>query len=244
VKRGSPTSGTTATEAVRGEWLRRVEAEYRSAALTQHLGHWLLQAGASPDLVGSTLRIVGDELTHSELSHLVYRAAGGTGSPRIDRTGLELRRTPVVPLEHDLVLVAVEMFCLGETAAVRLFSRMRSGCDVPPARRALDRILRDEVFHRDFGWTLLEWMLELPDAPMYRSIVEARLPAMIEGLRRNYVVDDAGPPGITGAAEADRRWGLIPFALYREAIDETLARDLRPRFAELRIACPADGAVR
>jgi hypothetical protein len=44
VKRAPPASSR-----VRDEWLRRVEAEYRSAVIAQHLGLWLLQIGASPD---------------------------------------------------------------------------------------------------------------------------------------------------------------------------------------------------
>ncbi|MEO7331341.1 MAG: ferritin-like domain-containing protein, partial [Minicystis sp.] len=52
-----------ASEAVRGEWLRRVQAEYRSAAVTQQLTLWLIQMGASPDLISAGLRIVRDELT-------------------------------------------------------------------------------------------------------------------------------------------------------------------------------------
>src|SRR5579883_1834465 len=57
-----------ASNVVRSEWLRRVEAEYRSAALTQHLTLWLIQVGASPDLVRAGLRIVRDEMTHAAMS--------------------------------------------------------------------------------------------------------------------------------------------------------------------------------
>ena len=47
-----------ASNAVRAEWARRVEAEYRSAAITQHLTLWLIQMGASPDLIPpSTARL-------------------------------------------------------------------------------------------------------------------------------------------------------------------------------------------
>lgn len=52
------------------------------------------------------------------------------------------------------------VFCLGETVAVRLFKRLREGATVPVARAALDRVLTDEVRHRDFGWLLLEWLTQ------------------------------------------------------------------------------------
>src|SRR5690349_2949928 len=144
-----------ADEEVRREWLRRVEAEYRSGAHAQHLTLWLMQLGAPPDIIELGLRVVSDELKHAELCDEVYREAGGDGSPKLARDTLLLRRHESEPLELDVLRTGLEMFCLGETVAVRLFTRLREGCSVPVARRALDRILRDEVGHRDFGWTLL-----------------------------------------------------------------------------------------
>src|SRR5262249_30992454 len=152
------------------EWLRRVEAEYRSAAVTQHLTLWLIQIGASPDLLRAGLRIVRDELAHAEMSHRAYRAAGGEGGPELARESLELPRTSAqtrgdgeaAPLEDDVTRVCVDVFCLGETVAVRLFKELRQRSEVPAARRVLDRVLRDEVRHRDFGWALLGWLLESP----------------------------------------------------------------------------------
>ena len=78
------------------------------------------------------------------------------------------------------------MFCLGETAAVRLFHRMRVQCSVPVARAALDRVLRDEARHRDFGWALLEWQLTLPNSAALRAQIERSLPSMLASLVRNY----------------------------------------------------------
>ena len=73
------------SDAVRTEWLRRIEAEYGFAAITQHLGLWLVQLGASPDLVRMSNRIVADELEHARLSHVTYRAAGGTKVPSLEQ---------------------------------------------------------------------------------------------------------------------------------------------------------------
>jgi len=179
-----------ASQRVQLEWLRRVEAEYRSAALTQHLGLWLTQIAASPDLIRDALRIADDELAHAELSHAAYLAAGGAGAPRLDREHLALRRRGGDPLEHDVTRVAVEMFCLGETVAVPLFSHFRARATRPAARAALDRILRDEVRHRDFGWTLLDWLLESDAGGDLRRLVERELPAMLRRLEDNY-----GDPG-------------------------------------------------
>lgn len=217
------------TDAVRDEWLRRVEAEYRSAALTQHLTLWLIQIGASPDLVRAGLRIAADEMVHAEMSHRVFLAAGGEGGPRLARETLELRRHLDEPLENDVARTAVEIFCLGETVAVPLFKELRAECTVPVARKALDRVLKDEVRHRDFGWTLLGWLLAHPMAEDLRAIVVRELPAYFARLRAAYAPPESGAERPTSADE--RAWGLMPVALYRRSVDKALARDWIPRFA-------------
>jgi hypothetical protein len=220
-----------ATDAVRAEWLRRVEAEYRSAAVTQHLTLWLIQIGASPDLVRAGLRIAADEITHAEMSHRTFLAAGGEGGPQLARETLQLARHPEAPLEHDVVRVGVEIFCLGETVAVPLFKELREPCTVPVARRALDRILRDEVRHRDFGWTLLGWLVEHPLASELRALVDAELPRWFGRLRKNYAPPPRGSERVVTPEE--RAWGLMPVSLYRSSVEKTLARDWEPRFAKL-----------
>lgn len=226
-----------ASDAVRTEWLRRVEAEYRSAAITHHLCLWLIQVGASPDLVELGLRIVSDELAHARLSHLVHVAAKGEGAPTLVRETLGLKRHEREPLEHDIIRTGVEIFCLGETVAVPLFAEIRRPCVVPAARRALDRILRDEVRHRDFGWTLLGWLLEQPYAEVLRPIVVAELPAMFQRLRRSYGVSRPHSP--RALPEDDRAWGLMPVGLYGDILEKTVIRDYVPRFAKVGIDAQA-----
>lgn len=223
-----------ASAAVQEEWLRRVEAEYRSTAIAAHLAHWLVQIGASPDLVRASLRIAREELGHATTSHAVYAAAGGTGGPRLERASLELQRHPEEPLEHDVARVCVEIFCLGETVAVRLFRELRQRCDVPRARRVLDRILRDEVGHRDFGWSLLDWLLAHPGAGEgVRDLVSRELPGAMDRLRGLYAA-----PLSSSIPTADARWGLTAPLRYRDIVEASLARDCLPRFARLGIAGP------
>jgi hypothetical protein len=209
--------------------LRRVEAEYRSAAITQHLALWLIQLGASPDLVTAGLRIVRDELAHASMSHRTFVAAGGEGGPRLARESLELPRTAGEPLENDVARACVDVFCLGETVAVRLFKELRQHARVPVARRVLDRVLRDEVRHRDFGWTLLEWLLASPEGPRLRELVARELPGSFSRLRAMYAPSGAGEE--TSLARGDLDWGLMPAARYGELLEMTFARDYVPRFA-------------
>ena len=215
---------------MRSEWLRRVEAEYRSAAIAQQLTLWLIQIGASPDLIRAGLRIVSDELTHAEMSHRVYAAAKGNEIPKIAREQLGAPGGRG-PLEHDVVRIAADVFCLGETVAVPLFKELRAACTVPAARRALDRILRDEVRHRDFGWTLLAWLFETALASSLRDIVVRELPTYFDRIRRSYAPSSAARGRDIEASDAI--WGLMPPAKYGEVLRRTLERDWTPRFAKL-----------
>ncbi len=216
----------------RDEWLRRVEAEYRSAALTQHLTLWLIQIGASPDLVSDGLRVVRDELAHAAMSHRVFLAAGGEGGPAVPRETLELARTEGAPLEDDVARACLEVFCLGETVAVRLFKELRAACEVPVARRVLDRVLRDEVRHRDFGWALMAWLLSRPaHGERLRGLVQRELPRALGRIEAAYAPADPE----TKLSRQSARWGLLPAARYGPILRAALSRDCGPRLARLGI---------
>ena len=217
------------TPRVREEWRARIAAEYTSAAITQNLVLWLIQAGAPPDLIDAGLAIVADELAHSRLSHEVYVAAGGDRPPALDREQLGLARQEP-RLEDDILRVAVRVFCLGETVAVPLFRHLRAPCTQAVARTALDRILRDEVRHRDFGWDLLDWLLTIDDDVHTR--VTRELPAMLADLERSYGLGNAAVAADDGTMTADERaWGLAPPRDYAEILARTIERDFIPRFA-------------
>jgi hypothetical protein len=220
------------SDLVRHEWAGRVEAEYRSAAVTQETVLWLIQIGASPDLIRAGLRIVDDELVHAEMARKVWLAAGGDGPLHLDRRSLGLTRRHEA-LEQDVLSAIVSVFCLGETVAVRLFSNLRRGTTVPVARRALDRVLEDEVRHRDFGWLALEWLLTRPDADELRALVRGRLPRWLDELEHNY--GDELRDGIEAVTDVERSWGIAPWREYAAILHRTHERDYRPRFAKLGI---------
>jgi len=224
------------TPRVRDEWRARIAAEYTSAAVTQHLVLWLIQAGAPPDLIDAGLAIVADELVHSRMSHEVYVAAGVAAPPALDRDALGLERSQPT-LELDILRVAVRVFCLGETVAVPLFRHLREPCTEPVARDALDRILRDEVRHRDFGWDLLDWLLSVD--PGLAARVTAALPAMLAELETTYGAGNLAVAGDDGAiTEADRAWGLAAPRDYAQILRRTIEKDYAPRFEARGIALP------
>jgi hypothetical protein len=221
------------SKAIQSEWLRRTEAEYSSAVLTQHLTLWLMQLVAPFELTRAGLAIVEDELVHSELSHQVYIAAGGKQPVDLKAKRLGLADVPRAQLLEGVVRAGVESFCLGETVAVRLFSKLRAPCAQPEAKAALDRILRDEVRHKEFGWTLLEWLLTIPQSDQVRQLVDQELPAMFKRLRANYAYAQLHHEHKPVAARA--AWGLMPPPDYAVTLDETLERDYTPLFGALDI---------
>jgi len=224
-------SKSVASEAVRIEWLRRVQAEYTSAAMTQNFTLWLMQIAASPDLIRGGLRIAWDEMVHARMSHRTYVAAGGEEAPELVREKLALKRSEE-PLEHDVTRVAVNTFCIGETVAVPLFKCLRQDCTNPVARRALDRILRDEVRHRDFGWSTLGWLLEGPMASQLRAVAVQALPRFFMQIQASYGV---ALKHLTAMPAEDRAWGLMPPAEYAAVVEKTLTRDWIPRFGKVGI---------
>lgn len=219
------------TARVRAEWQARVAAEYTSATITQHLVLWLMQAGAPPDLLDDGLAIVADELVHARMSHEVHAAAGGVGAPALVEEALGLARARPRLLE-DILRAGVRVFCLGETVAVPLFRHLREGATVPAARAALDRILRDEVRHRDFGWDLLDWLGQTALGPEVPALVTADLPAMFAELHASYGLGNdavAGDPG--DLADEERGWGLASPRDYAGILARTIEREYVPRFA-------------
>ena len=191
---------------VQHEWSCRVVAEYRSAAQASELATWLIEIGASPDLVRDALRIVSDELTHAELSAGVLVAAGGALQP-VARESLRLARTE--PLELGVVRATLELYCLGETVAVPLFRRMLAGASEPLAKAALRRIVADEARHRRFGWDLLAWCREGALAPVVHNVLARELPAMLDRVGRAY-----GEGRRDDIPAEWRAWGLIAPAEY------------------------------
>lgn len=213
-----------ATDAVRREWTRRVEAEYRSSAHTQNLTLWLIQLAAPRELIDDGLRITADELDHAELSAAVCAEAGSTTSPALRQEDLQLK-VPPGTLEERALFATLEIFCLGETVAVPLFTELRRECTVPVARAALDRVLKDEVRHRQFGWDLLDYLLER--TPSLAGVAQSFLPGALSRLEQRYGVTTSG-----GVSPAERAWGLMAPAHYGEVLEATVRKEYEPRFRE------------
>lgn len=176
---------------------------------------------------------MADELRHARLSFDVVTAAGGHGGPQLKQESLQLQRTSA-PLEHDVFICNLHNFVVGETVAVRLFKRLREACEVPVARHALDTILVDEVRHREFGWTVLDWMLSTSEGATYRALANREVEGALNQVEQTYgrFSDEVTN---TAMSQQDRAWGLMPLSEYRAALTVCFRSDYKPRFGALGI---------
>lgn len=223
------------TPRVHREWSNRVAAEYRSAAITAQVLHWLISVGANDALVSTCMRIVRDELDHAQLSHDCLVALGGGGQAQLDLSNMAepTLKEGVVASLLDSVL---QNFCLGETFAVPLFNRMYEGTTQPDARRVLTRVLQDEAVHRGFGWDALDALLE-SDGQAVRTFVSARLPHHVARFHQAYAPRRDGVP----LTEQERCCGLMDLKDYREVWTRTYTDDVTRRFAKRGITAPPLG---
>jgi hypothetical protein len=78
--------------------------------------------------------------------------------------------------------------------------------------------------------------LTLSDASARRAAIETALPRLLAELRASYGGDERSAPAATRrCTRAQRAWGLMPAAEYRQAIALCIDRDLRPRFGRAAI---------
>lgn len=219
-----------ATPRVQREWSLRVAAEYGSAAVTAQLAHWLLEVGASPELVDAALDVTRDELEHARLCRDVCAATGGDVTPTLPPQQLRLPTAPAEGQLADITRAAVRVFCINETHAVPLFTAMRKNCHVAVARRALDRIVADEVRHRDFGWLLLGWLMELDDPGLRTVATEEAKSALEHRANKSAAMRERDAEELK---DNELAWGLLQGPRYTEIYERCRDQVLLPRFREL-----------
>ena len=206
----------TGTEHIAAEWQRRVAAEYRSAALTAQLAHLIIQVGLPHEFVDRAQRVVRDELDHAELSQEAMEYYGGTKPPVLRAERLRHPVHPQGPVATLLDLVLAN-FCIGETLAVPLFQAMWRGVSDDVAKRVVQRVLKDEVIHRQLGWDLLDELLAR-DPGGVRTFAASALDTHLSAVERAY----AAQPGHTSISSAAKSAGLIPPSDYHRILWETV----------------------
>ncbi len=214
------------------EWQRRVAAEYRSAALTAQIAHWMTVVGMPHELVVAALDVVRDELDHAALSTEAMLHYGGADPPALHPSTLVWPARPE-GLLASLVDSLLRNFCLGETLAVPLFQAMWKTVRDDVARAVVQRVLKDEARHRQLGWDVLDELLARD--PGVAAFCAARLPEHLDAAETAYAFAPVGPEPSPSEAAA----GLIGPAEYHRIFWATVRGDLADRFARRGIALPA-----
>lgn len=214
------------------EWSTRSGLEYASGAAAHHFTLWLMQLGASPDLLRAGLDVVEDELRHAESCRALLTGFDAPPLPVLNQETLQLSRRGDASLVRNLLRACVQAFCLDETTAVRMFQAMRRGAKVPAARDLIEEFLADEVRHREFGWVTLEWLVRGPHADEVRPHVEADFAELVAG-RRAYFGDAAAIAAAARLLPEERAWGLLDRGEYVDVFATTVERDIGPRLEKL-----------
>jgi hypothetical protein len=216
-------------EELQREWKARIVAEYHSAAFTAELVHLLIRIGAPYDLLYTAHRIIKDELVHAERSFGMFQLLGG--KEQLVELRDETLRLPVYSADTftQVACTALQFFCLGESFAVPLFREMARKTKHHKATLVLKRILRDESVHREFGWSLLDYLLERDEATT-KEIAKKQLGAFLRQYQRGYGTNSPEYPERVSAKEEP--YGLMPRARYVKVFEEALHQVILPRFAK------------
>jgi hypothetical protein len=211
------------------EWKARIVAEYHSAAFTAELVYLLIRLGAPYELLYTAHRIIKDELVHAERSFTMFQALGG--QEQLVELRDETLRLPVYSSDTftQVTCTALQLFCLGETFAVPLFREMARRTKHHKATLVLRRILKDESVHREFGWSLLDYLLAR-DREATQEIASAHVGDFLRQYQQGYGTDNAALPESVGPKEEG--YGLMPRSSYVKVFNEALHQVILPRFAK------------
>ncbi len=206
-------------------WAHHVATEYRSAAVATALLHRLMRIGCSPDTLAACHRVIGDELRHVELSGEVQAMTGDATATRLPVSWLDPDHAPGATLIRQAMAAVLVEFGLGETVAAALFRAQLRRPLLPPVRKVIAEIARDEARHSALGWEILEELLERD--PEGRVWLSARLIADLDAFRTPFasLPDDCTPE--------EEEWGMLSGPECRRLLEQAVSRIVLPRLRGL-----------
>ncbi len=200
-------------------WRARMVSEYVSARIFSALVPQAMRAALPHPSVRALTQMATEEVRHAELCAEVVRGLGAE---------------PVAPMPEDLAPVpehrdadpleailrnAIAVGCCSETVAVALVGAERELAATPALARLLRSILRDEVGHARFGWSLLERSASRLDAGQLR-----RLSFHLVTIFRHQLATYAPLRDLPGASDAAVSVGIMDGPATFRLVAETLAR--------------------
>ncbi len=155
---------TADRQAALTNWRMRMVSEHASARVFAALVEQLMQAAIASRHVTAVGAMVAQELDHGDRCARVVAALGGEPVAEIPELPWVPRHGDVPPIEAVLRNV-ISIGCCSETVAVALVGTERELAPTSQLRDTLNVILRDEVRHARFGWSLLAELAPALDAP-------------------------------------------------------------------------------
>lgn len=211
---------------VRYVWTTQVAAEYAASARSAQLVHWLTVLAVSPDSIARAQRVSADELAHAELSREILELAGGEPIVAMTEDQLWIPDDPTAALEHRALAATARLFGCTESCAEVVFEELLRDTREPRVVDVLERLLKDERFHRVFGWDLLEELLERTGEEG-RAWLRARTGGYVEWIVRAYQWAPAPCPPEKAA------WGLMAPQRYGEVVERCATSRIIPGFQRL-----------
>ena len=215
---------TVTRQELAARWAYRARLEHDAAARFRRLAGRLEAAGFDRELVAIAALAEEQEREHVRLcSELAARFghAPVLGEPVIGE---------VAPagwgLRDRVVYEVVAFCCVTETANASIVTASADDVDDNRVRRAVRRILADEVQHSRLGWRFLA-----THAPTdaQRAWIGGYLPAMLRGAIRAEVFE---PQIIIGDEVTMQKFGTLPLAGRREALVTGMREVLLPGLAQ------------
>lgn len=212
----------------RESWELRTLDEYRSqVGFTEFLLE-LTELGCAFDMLSAAVRVVRDEARHVELCRRLVNALGG--SDEIPGEPKWVRSDAAEPLRVRAVQTITGSLCIGETLSTALLAATRDVTEDPLAREVVTALTRDESFHSQLGWTLLEQLWPVLTA-REKKTVERRIAMDLESAREAVFegcdFDDTELPR--------NPFGHLKNAERTRVYERSLERDVLRRFAKLGI---------
>jgi hypothetical protein len=159
--------------------------EHASVAAFARFTMLLLSVGAPPELIVASQRASLDEVKHARDCFALAQRYGApaAGPDALDMAGA-LRPLSLA----ELVELAVEEGCVGETLGALLAEEQRVLATDPEAGRVLTRIARDEARHAELAWKFLAWAIE-QGGPEVRAAAERGFARAAQEIEAMPVVD-------------------------------------------------------
>ncbi len=135
-------------------WLRDAQEEHASIAAFARFTLHLLAVGAPPQMIRESQRASLDEVRHAEDCFALARRYGaGEHGP----AGLDFEGAMASTSLGDIVAIAAEEGCVGETLGAALAVEQVRRCVDARAKAVLTRIARDESRHAELAWAFVAW---------------------------------------------------------------------------------------